>query len=116
MARIMNTIVWGGKKPIEKDTVSEYRAEHCSIEKGAPGEGNREIRPEFVDPGKSNYILKKGSPLSAAGTDPGQGAQELLGLSGDTYPIGLAKPLSVPLGPAQLFPSIKKAAPAKAEH
>jgi len=40
--------------------------------------------------------LKAGSALSKAGTDPEKRARELLGLLGNDFPIGLAKPLNIP--------------------
>ena len=99
-ATIVNTIIWGGGTPIEKDDISECTVEHSSVEGGTRGNGNVKIRPGFVDPGGGNYLLKENSPLAEAGMDPGVRPGEILGIPGDTFPIGLAKPLNVPEKPA----------------
>ena len=93
---IMNSIIWGGKNRIKKDVLSGYKALNCSIEGGAAVRGNCDVRPDFIRPVRGNYLLRDGSSLLKAGMDPGENARKLLGLSGDEFPIGLARPLKVP--------------------
>ena len=97
---IANCIIWGGKKRIEKDRLSVCQVAYCSIEGGYPGQGNVNISPDFIHPDSGNYLLKAGSALSKAGTDPEERARELLGLLGNDFPIGLAKPLNIPETPS----------------
>lgn len=61
-----------------------------NVEGGAPGEGNIDVDPQFVDPMMDDYRLAGGSPSQDAGADGRVASYDLRDLAGDARIQGAA--------------------------
>ncbi|MCX7680611.1 MAG: CotH kinase family protein [Anaerolineae bacterium] len=70
-ARVINTIIWGGKYPVRLDLQarppSTVTITHSDVQGGWPGKGNLNVAPAFVGP--EDFHLRPDSPLVDAGED-----------------------------------------------
>ena len=71
-----NLILWGNQKNFEIDSLSSFETNYSDVQGGAPGAGNIDLDPMFVDPNPAggDFHLRAGSPAigsGKAGTDMG---------------------------------------------
>lgn len=89
-AKVANSIIWGGQKRIEIDSLSKVKISHSDIEGGWEGSGNRDIAPKFLDIKNDNY------KISAEQTELNYGDKEA---AKDFY--DMASIINMPVGLAE---------------
>ncbi len=75
-ASIINTIIWNMDQDFSK---TDATIRHSILPGGAPGEGNLDLDPLFVDPENGDYRLQPNSPAIDAGTLDGAPQNDLDG-------------------------------------